>query len=99
MYAPLNLLGRRRPANTHDHTTLAHDVHPEPDTVTFSAAPYAQGLYDPANEHDACGVAFVVDAAGRRSHAIVEAGVTALRNLEHRGAAGSRSTPVTARES
>jgi glutamate synthase (NADPH) large chain len=57
--------------------------------VTFSAAPHAQGLYDPANEHDACGVAFVVDARGRRSHAIVEAGMTALRNLEHRGAAGS----------
>ncbi len=56
--------------------------------MTFSAAPYAQGLYDPANEHDACGVAFVVDARGRRSHAIVEAGLTALRNLEHRGAAG-----------
>ena len=57
--------------------------------MTFSAAPHAQGLYDPANEHDACGVAFVVDARGRRSHAIVEAGLTALRNLEHRGAAGS----------
>ena len=57
--------------------------------MTFSATPYAQGLYDPANEHDACGVAFVVDARGRRSHAIVEAGMTALRNLEHRGAAGS----------
>src|SRR3954451_25188202 len=57
--------------------------------VTFSAAPSAQGLYDPANEHDSCGVAFVVDARGRRSHAIVEAGMTALRNLEHRGAAGS----------
>src|SRR5215470_1293077 len=57
--------------------------------VTFSAAPHAQGLYDPANEHDACGVAFVVDARGRRSHAIVEAGLSALCNLEHRGAAGS----------
>ncbi|GIH02992.1 glutamate synthase [Rhizocola hellebori] len=56
--------------------------------MTFSAAPFAQGLYDPANEHDACGVAFVVDARGRRSHAIIEAGLTALRNLEHRGAAG-----------
>ncbi|WP_246001779.1 glutamate synthase large subunit [Allorhizocola rhizosphaerae] len=56
--------------------------------MTFSAVPFAQGLYDPANEHDACGVAFVVDARGRRSHAIVEAGLTALRNLEHRGAAG-----------
>ncbi|WP_051104980.1 glutamate synthase large subunit [Catelliglobosispora koreensis] len=66
---------------------LAHDVSGGRH-VTFSAAPYAQGLYDPANEHDACGVAFVVDARGRRSHAIVEAGLTALRNLEHRGAAG-----------
>ncbi|WP_344085181.1 glutamate synthase large subunit [Luedemannella helvata] len=57
--------------------------------MTLSAAPHAQGLYDPTNEHDACGVAFVVDARGRRSHAIVAAGMTALRNLEHRGAAGS----------
>jgi glutamate synthase (NADPH/NADH) large chain len=57
--------------------------------VTFSAAPERQGLYDPANEHDACGVAFVVDARGRRSHAIIEAGLTALCNLEHRGAAGA----------
>jgi len=53
------------------------------------AGPAAQGLYDPANEHDACGVAFVVDVAGRASHAIVDQGLTALRNLEHRGASGS----------
>ncbi len=48
----------------------------------------AQGLYDPAQEHDACGVAFVVDIAGRASHDIVEQGLTALRNMEHRGASG-----------
>src|SRR5215211_4304376 len=59
--------------------------------VTFSAAPYPQGLYDPANEHDACGVAFVVDARGRRTHGIVQQGLTALRNMEHRGAAGSEA--------
>ncbi len=59
--------------------------------MTFSAVPAAQGLYDPANEHDACGVAFVVDARGRRSHRIVEQGLTALRNMEHRGAAGSEA--------
>ncbi len=52
--------------------------------MTFSASPYAQVLYDPADEHDSCGVAFVVDARGRRAHAIVEAGMTAVRNLEHR---------------
>jgi glutamate synthase (NADPH/NADH) large chain len=59
--------------------------------VTFSAVPAAQGLYDPAHEHDACGVAFVVDARGRRSHRIIEQGLTALRNMEHRGAAGSET--------
>jgi glutamate synthase (NADPH/NADH) large chain len=57
--------------------------------MDFSAVPTAQGLYDPRFEHDACGVAFVVDARGRRSHRIVESGLTALANLEHRGAAGA----------
>ncbi|HVV31563.1 MAG TPA: glutamate synthase central domain-containing protein, partial [Mycobacteriales bacterium] len=50
--------------------------------------PAAEGLYDPANEHDACGVAFVVDVQGRRQHEIIKHGLTALRNLDHRGAAG-----------
>ena len=48
-----------------------------------------QGLYDPAFEHDACGVAFVVDIKGRKSHNIVEKSLTILRNLAHRGATGS----------
>ncbi|MEU0542405.1 glutamate synthase large subunit [Nocardia sp. NPDC005978] len=48
-----------------------------------------RGLYDPANEHDACGVAFVVDMHGRRSRDIVDKAITALLNLEHRGAAGA----------
>jgi len=47
------------------------------------------GLYDPAYEHDACGVAFVVDTRGRASHDIVDKGLSALRNLDHRGASGS----------
>ena len=46
------------------------------------------GLYDPAYEHDACGVGFVVDIKGRRSHAIVEQGLSVLVNLLHRGACG-----------
>ncbi len=50
-----------------------------------------EGLYQPAFEHDACGVAFVVDMKGRRSHRIVEQGLTALLNLEHRGASGSET--------
>ena len=48
-----------------------------------------QGLYDPRFEHDACGVAFVATLTGVASHAIVEQGLAALRNLEHRGASGA----------
>ncbi|GGF91085.1 glutamate synthase [Rhodococcoides trifolii] len=51
--------------------------------------PAARGLYDPVNEHDSCGVAFVVDMHGRRSRDIVDKAITALINLEHRGAAGA----------
>jgi glutamate synthase (NADPH/NADH) large chain len=53
--------------------------------------PRRHGLYDSAFEHDACGVAFVVDMAGRASHRIVELGLTALRNLDHRGATGAEA--------
>jgi len=47
------------------------------------------GLYDPAFEHDACGVAFVARLDGTRSHETVERALTALANLEHRGAEGA----------
>ena len=53
-----------------------------------SAGPKAQGLYDPSNEHDACGVGFVADIHGRKSHQLVRDGLTALINLNHRGACG-----------
>jgi glutamate synthase (NADPH/NADH) large chain len=48
-----------------------------------------EGLYDSRFEHDACGVGFVADLPGRRSHDIVAKGLTILRNLDHRGAKGS----------
>jgi glutamate synthase (NADPH/NADH) large chain len=51
--------------------------------------PPKQGLYDPAFEHDACGVGFVVDIQGRKSHQILQQAIQVLRNLDHRGAAGS----------
>jgi glutamate synthase (ferredoxin) len=51
-------------------------------------APAKQGLYDPWYEHEACGVGFVVDIKGRKSHRILEQGIEVLRNLEHRGACG-----------
>ena len=50
-----------------------------------------QGLYDPRFEHDACGVGFVVDMKGRASHEIVRLAITALLNLEHRGATGAET--------
>ncbi len=48
-----------------------------------------QGLYDPGNEHDSCGVSFVCDINGSASHKVVSLGVKALCNLEHRGALGA----------
>ena len=51
--------------------------------------PKAQGLYDPANEKDACGVGFIADMKGRKSHRIVEDALQILLNLEHRGAVGA----------
>ncbi len=57
--------------------------------MKYSAVPERQGLYDPALEHDGCGVAAVADIKGRRSNKIVADGITALINLDHRGAAGA----------
>src|SRR5512133_1545706 len=57
--------------------------------MTETGYPKRQGLYDPANEHDACGFGFVVDIKGRPSHEIVEKALTVLVNLEHRGAVGA----------
>jgi glutamate synthase (ferredoxin) len=53
--------------------------------------PPKQGLYDPWFEHDACGVGFVVDMKGRKSNRILKQAIQILKNLDHRGAAGSES--------
>jgi glutamate synthase (NADPH/NADH) large chain len=50
--------------------------------------PPAQGLYDPANEHDACGIGFVASIKGNKSHDIIRKGIRVLLNLAHRGACG-----------
>src|SRR6266850_5188966 len=50
--------------------------------------PHKQGLYDPQFEHDACGVGFVVNMKGRKSHELVEQALQILVNLDHRGACG-----------
>ena len=54
----------------------------------YRSIPPAQGLYSPAHEHDACGVGFVVNIKGTRSHDIVRKGIEVLNNLTHRGACG-----------
>ena len=50
--------------------------------------PGAQGLYDPRNEHDACGIGFVANIKGHKSHEIILKGIQVLINLTHRGACG-----------
>ncbi|MEZ5889679.1 MAG: hypothetical protein R3D52_05095 [Xanthobacteraceae bacterium] len=55
----------------------------------FDAAGEARGLYDPALAKDSCGVGFIADIKGRKSHAIVQDALTIVRNLEHRGAVGA----------
>jgi glutamate synthase domain-containing protein 1 len=54
-----------------------------------SLPPARQGLYDPANEHDACGLGFIAHIKGKASHAIVTQGLQILKNLTHRGATGA----------
>ena len=62
---------------------------PSPHAALPTRGGSAQGLYDPANEHDACGVGFVAHIKGEKSHRIVEQGLQILNNLDHRGAVGA----------
>jgi glutamate synthase (ferredoxin) len=58
-------------------------------SMTRPGIPPKQGLYDPAFEHDACGIGFIVNIKGKKSHEIVKQALTVLENLDHRGARGS----------
>ncbi|WPE21216.1 glutamate synthase large subunit [Shinella zoogloeoides] len=78
--------------------TQAHDYRQTRAQTTATGAktrastpglPKKQGLYDPRNEHDACGVGFVAHLKGKKSHQIVEDGLFMLENLTHRGAVGA----------
>ena len=51
--------------------------------------PHQQGLYDKANEHDACGVGMIVNIHGNKSHELVDAALKVLENMKHRGAEGA----------
>ncbi|HKI70869.1 MAG TPA: glutamate synthase central domain-containing protein, partial [Verrucomicrobiae bacterium] len=59
----------------------------DPNTKT-NGLPGKQGLYDPFFEHEACGVGFVVNVKGKKSHQIIQQALQVLRNLDHRGACG-----------
>jgi glutamate synthase (NADPH/NADH) large chain len=58
-------------------------------TIIEMGFPPVQGLYDPRNEHDACGVGFIAHIKGQKSHAIVDQALEILHNLDHRGAVGA----------
>ncbi len=68
---------------------MTHDPTGAFDASHASAGIAAQGLYDPAREHDACGVGFVAHIKGQKAHSIVEQGLKILENLDHRGAVGA----------
>ncbi|WP_424214250.1 glutamate synthase large subunit [Streptomyces sp. BI20] len=70
-----------RSASTHSATSTAWSP--------LDGRPSPQGLYDPRNEKDACGVGFVANLTGEVTHTLVEQALTVLRNMEHRGATGS----------
>lgn len=57
--------------------------------VTYPGMPAAQGMYNPANERDGCGIGFIVDIQNRKKHEIIQNGLKMLCNLEHRGAVGA----------
>ncbi|MFN3075273.1 MAG: glutamate synthase large subunit [Alphaproteobacteria bacterium] len=57
--------------------------------MSHPAFPPAQGLYDPSNERDSCGVGFVANIRNRKSHDIIRQGLKILQNLDHRGAVGA----------
>ena len=57
--------------------------------MSLSPLPASAGLYDPRNEHDSCGIGFVVDIKNRKSHQPVRQGLEILANLGHRGAVGA----------
>jgi len=78
--------------DVHGANALSAERHSKPDTARImehTMRPAAEGLYDPALEKDSCGVGFIADIKGRKSHQIVADALAVLCNLEHRGAVGA----------
>ena len=66
----------------------ARDLADDAEDNVYAVIPRAGGLFDPSREHDACGVGFIADLRGKRTHATVSDALQLLRNLQHRGACG-----------
>ena len=75
---------RNTKSNFHGDMPVKTIVEPK-----HSAVPAAQGLYNPANEHDACGVGFIANLKNNKTHQIIKDGLFMLENLTHRGAVGA----------
>jgi len=74
--------------NQHSNSKVVSASHQNKNSE-INALPAKQGLYDPKNEHDACGVGFVAHIKGEKSHNIVQQGLTILKRVTHRGAVGA----------
>ena len=83
---PGTIVNKAQHPDPHRRRNQARD--PQPRQLGL---PPKQGLYDPWFEHDACGVGFVVDIKGRKSHQILQQAIQVLKNLDHRGASGSEA--------
>ncbi len=79
----------RTPSLSTEPVSAAQQTARTAKTVDFAGLPAAQGMYDPRNEHDACGVGFIAQMKNVKSHQIVLDGLAMLENLTHRGAVGA----------
>ena len=80
----LSATAASKPSDVSDHEPLLEEPARE-----FSWRPPAEGLYDPSLEKDSCGVGFIANIKGKKSHQIVSDAINILCNLEHRGAVGA----------
>ena len=89
LFGAMSAEGIEVQTNRATKTNLPVDVKNRTRAVIDPGLPAAQGLYDPLNEKDSCGVGFIADMKGRKSHKIIQDGIQILLNLEHRGAVGA----------
>lgn len=82
-------MAKRMKQNQESGQTLSATAGERKKTVRPAGLPSARGLYDPKNEHDACGIGFVANIHNRKSHDMIANGLKILENLEHRGAVGA----------